>query len=354
MQKKRKNKKEKTLNRKSIVVDSMELNKLLFIPFLILFIIIGLFIIYVANKSGNNIAGIIFGLIFSIIPLLLIINIFNSIIKITSGEYIIITDTLLDQRITDDKYEERKVYELYFKDYFSKYNNSVMVGSSEFHNSKIGDEFYLVFFKNCKNPYVFNKKNYKLDDKEVDKITNINSLTKFSNQIKEFVLENTLSNNIEINKKKIIEDFFDKNRRKTVTVYILICIFLFIFVLSTIFIFGLNEINNWISLIISSIAFTFFMFLTVIKIKYVYTIIKNIKNDKYEIRKDIIKSINDRVNFSDSNYMMSFRFENYKKLTYDSKKLFYDTKVGDEFYLVFVKGEKEPIKIYDTKRFILK
>lgn len=353
---KRKIKNEKILNRKSIMIDSLELNRLCFIPFLLLFIIVGLFIIYAAIKVGSNtniVVGIIFGLFLIIIPLIIMINIMKDIIKVISGKYVIISDILADQRVIDDRYNERNLYQLYFKDYFTKYNKYVQVQSTEFHNSKVGDEFYLVFLKNCNTPYAFNKKNYTLDDKELDKIIDINSLKNFNSDIKEFILESPSLDNIEINKKKIIKDFFNKDQRKTVIVFILICIFLLIFLLSTIFVFGLNEITNWIALIISSLAFVFFCFLTFIKIKYVYTIIKNIKNNKYEIKNDIVKSINERVDFSDSNYMMSFRFENYKKLVYDSKKIFHDTKVGDEFYLVFVKGEEEPIKIYDSKRYFI-
>lgn len=56
---------------------------------------------------------------------------------------------------------------------------------------------------------------------------------------------------------------------------------------------------------------------------------------------------------SDAGGVTSFKFENYKKLVYEDKRLYHDVQIGEKFYLVFVKGEKEPIKVYNTKNSVI-
>lgn len=93
--------------------------------------------------------------------------------------------------------------------------------------------------------------------------------------------------------------------------------------------------------------------MTVCKIKYLYTIIKNIKHNNFKIKIDTVTSLNNRVDFKDSNGVISFKFKNYKKIVYADKEDYNIIDIGDEFYLVFVKGEKEPVKVYRLKDSIL-
>lgn len=118
------------------------------------------------------------------------------------------------------------------------------------------------------------------------------------------------------------------------------------------FIYFISQIPdcNLAVIIIVSFISLFLILLAIVKISYVYSILKNIKNGNIKIKKDTIKSLNNGIDFMDSNRMMSLKFENYKNLVYVDKKNFLNTKVGDEFYLVFVKGEKSPLGVYSLNR----
>lgn len=119
---------------------------------------------------------------------------------------------------------------------------------------------------------------------------------------------------------------------------------------------GVNICINYFNLgavITIVLAFLCLLIFTIIKIKYLVQIITNVKKDKYEIKEDEIVSLNNGIQYSDSNKMISFKFKNYKKIVYADKKYYDNPKIGDKFYLVFVKGDKEPIKVYDANYSLL-
>lgn len=97
----------------------------------------------------------------------------------------------------------------------------------------------------------------------------------------------------------------------------------------------------------------FWIFLTFLKVKYVYNIYRNIKKGNYKIKEDVIVSLDNGLEYKDSNKLISFKFQNYKKIVYTDRRENYDAKIGDKYYLVFVKGEKEPIGIYAVKTNVL-
>ena len=90
-----------------------------------------------------------------------------------------------------------------------------------------------------------------------------------------------------------------------------------------------------------------------VKIQFVYTITKNIKCGYFEIKKDEVISLNNGVEFQDSNSVISFKFKNYKSIVFADKKDFNNVSIGDEFYLIFVKNEKKPINVYKVNDVIL-
>ena len=47
-------------------------------------------------------------------------------------------------------------------------------------------------------------------------------------------------------------------------------------------------------------------------VKYRLGIVKNIKKNNYKIKEDEVVSLNNRLSYSDSNKMISFKFKNYK------------------------------------------
>ena len=66
-------------------------------------------------------------------------------------------------------------------------------------------------------------------------------------------------------------------------------------------------------------------------------------NTRVDIIVNSVKSLNNNVDFKDSNEVISFKFENYRNLVYNHKEKFLNAKIGDQFYLVFVKGADEPL-----------
>lgn len=345
------------LNKKSIMLSYNILSKISLMWFLLFIIILGIIVIYLISvQSGtfsSKIPGIIFGGIMCLIPSIIILNNLKVLLRIQTGQYVIVLDELSDKyhysdnRTNENDYSEWK---LFFKDYFKKYNVYVPIKSLKLGNKyNIGDKFYLVFVKGNTLPYIYPLQEYTLDELEKNKLTTLEKAKNFIN-IKEFTLE---TNNINfekrtINKKILIADFNKWGHKKTVIIDIFICLFLLVFGLISIFIF-----KNVLAFIITVLIFIFFLFITVVKIQFVYTITKNIKCGYFEIKKDEVISLNNGVEFQDSNSVISFKFKNYKSIVFADKKDFNNVSIGDEFYLIFVKNEKKPINVYKVNDVIL-
>ena len=236
-------------------------------------------------------------------------------------------------------------WQLYFKDYFKTYNKYVKFKDlKEGTSYKEGDKFYLVFVKGNSIPYIFAANEYTLSSSE--KLQTIEEIKNYTN-LEEYVLEIN-DEQIIINKERITKDFFNKSQKQTVLIDVAITIGIVLFAILTSFLYF-----NIFVIIILFLVFALFLIMTIIKIKYLLTINSNIKNNNYEIKEDEIISLNNRLNYSDSNKIISFKLKNYKKIVYADKKYFTNIAIGDKLYLVFVKGEKEPIKVYNKKNSIL-
>lgn len=342
------------LDRKTIIADSGVASRLLLILFLLVFVIFGIIIIYLAiNKSENTfnmVFGIILGIIVCAIPICIIINSIKTVLKVSSGNYVIILDELKDKYYYHDRsYDGDGVdmsgWQLYFKDYFKTYNKYVKFKDlKEGTSYKEGDKFYLVFVKGNSIPYIFAANEYTLSSSE--KLQTIEEIKNYTN-LEEYVLEIN-DEQIIINKERITKDFFNKSQKQTVLIDVAITIGIVLFAILTSFLYF-----NIFIIIILFLVFALFLIMTIIKIKYLLTINSNIKNNNYEIKEDEIISLNNRLNYSDSNKIISFKLKNYKKIVYADKKYFTNIAIGDKLYLVFVKGEKEPIKVYNKKNSIL-
>lgn len=338
------------LDRKTIMADSGVSSRLLLILFLLIFVIFGIIIIYLAiSKSENNfnmVFGIIMGIIVCAIPTCIIINSIKTALKVYSGNYVIILDELKDKYYYQDRsYDGDGVdmsgWQLYFKDYFKTYNKYIKYKDlKEGTSYKEGDKFYLVFVKGNSDPYMFAANEYTLSPNE--KLQTIEEVKDYMN-LKEYVLE-TNNEQIIINKERITKDFFDKSQKQTVLIDLAITIGIVLFGILTSFLYF-----NIFVIILLFLVFALFLVMTIVKIKYLLTINNNIKNNNYVIKEDEITSLNNRLNYSDSNKMISFKLKNYKKIVYADKKYFTNIEVGDKLYLVFVKNEKEPIKVYNKK-----
>ena len=354
----RNKKKDKILDKYSIFLDSGISKRVFAIFAMLLFFAIGLIIIYLSSREYNldknkSVTGMVFSLFFIIPPIIFIINTLKESIKILTGKYVIVVDELMDKYYYNDHSSadqtDHSCWCLYFKDYFKKYNAKVKIESLKRGNSaKEGDKFYLVFIKGCKSPYIYECKKYTLEESEKDKLKKLDEAKSYIN-IKEFVLEKIVQNEkIVINKSTIKKDFTKAGHRKTAIIYIFLCIFLMIFLSMCIL-----EFKNLLATIILLLATVFWIFMTIIKIKYVFKIYSNINKGNFKIKEDEVISLNNRIQYSDSNHVINFKFKNYKKLVYEDKRVYHDTQIGDKFYLVFVKGEKEPIKVYNSKNSIV-
>lgn len=346
---KKKNRKEGkvVLTPKTIVSESGLSYQLPVIIFLGIFLLSGIMIIFTGISMSSNVTNkiftIIFGSIFVLIPLLIIENILKKNIQILTGNYVVLKDVLKDKDYYissgDDKDE---YYYLFFENYFERFDKKLSVGKSVYQEANIGDEFYLVFAK--KSVYAFNARYYDFND--YSKSIHIEELDEYLN-VKEFELEKN-TEIIHINKKRITDDFLDDGERKTCIIFLLSSLFVIAIAVGAIML-----DTGWVANLIVVLFAAAWIFLAAVKIKYVIGIVWNIKKGNFRIKRDRVVSLNDNIDYKDSNMMTSFKFENYKKIVYAKKKDYNDVAVGDDFYLVFVKGEEEPVRAYHCKQSVL-
>lgn len=325
--------------------------------FHIIVFIIGLFVIYIAiNITENNSAmrdGIIFGIIICLYSMIIIFKPIKAATIIKKGEYVIILDELMDKYYYNAHAFSGEIdssgWQLYFKDFFKKYNKYIYFRYlKEGNEYKIGDKFYLVFMRQRKIPLIFPANEYTLAQSEKDKLKTINEVDNYI-KLEKFILKEENNNKKStINRERIVDDFFDKHQKLTVLFNSLAIFFI---LLSGILVYKFYF--NLGGLLVISLVFVCFLLMSIVKIKYLLTIINNIKKGNYKIEEDVVVSLNSNLQFRNSNEMISFKFENYNKIVYADKKDYLNSKIGDKFYLVFVKGEKEPIKIYNVNSFTL-
>ena len=338
----------KILNKKTILSESGIYINIFIKLFIGILIVVGALVMYLSIISSqgvfNKIIIILLGLICVIFPSYILIKLQIRCMRIIKGNYVIIEDILKDKEATtsnsSDSTSNGKFY-LYFNDYFKKYDKEVSVKKDVFERADIGDEFYLVITKS--DCFAFNKKNCMLE--EETKVIKIEDISKYININNIDTKNKEIPNNICIlTKDKIKKDFKRQGHVKTAIALILISIVLILFLV----LFG-RDIKELVAIIILSIMIIFLLLFTFVKVKYVFTILKNIGCDKFTIMEDEVVSLNNGVDFKDSNNTISFKFKNYKKIVYASKKSHPNAIIGDKFYLIFVKGDSEPVEVYNEK-----
>ena len=100
-------------------------------------------------------------------------------------------------------------------------------------------------------------------------------------------------------------------------------------------------------MIFAFLIFAFFITFAFIKIRYVSKVLKDIKNGKIIVKEDEVLKFNNNSNYSDVNVARTIRFKKIKGSYLVRMKEFYDTKIGDICYIIYVESEKEPILIYN-------
>ena len=335
------------LTPRTIASESGVTYQLPIIIFLCIFLLSGILIIFfgvsVAISSTNELFSIICGSVFILVPLFIIVDILKKNMQILTGNYVVLKDVLKDKDFQtsggDDKDE---YYYFYFENYFKRFNKNVLVKLSTYQEASIGDEFYLIFTK--KSVYVFNTRDYEFRD--FSKFIHFEELDDYLNE-KEFESEKN-TEMIHINIKRIINDFLDDEQRKTCIIFFLTSLFVLAIVVGVIML-DVSLVGNVIVILFATV----WIFLAAVKIKYVIEIVWNIKKGNFKIKRDRVVSLNNNIDYKDSNEMISFKFENYKNIFYAKRKYYNEVAVGDDFYLVFAKGNKEPIWVYQCKQSVL-
>ena len=306
------------LNRNSIIVDSELLIQTISILYLLIFILVGIYIMYFTAFYSESISSKIVGIVIGggiccLIPIIIIAKIYMKIIRIKMGKFIIMVDELADKYYfndnTTDPEKDYSSWKLYFRDYFKKYDESINILNKALGNKyKKNDKFYLVFVKGCSSPYIYPLSEYTLDENEKDKLKNIDDVEILKKPKKVVTKKKESKNENIISQKRIIKDFNNKGNLKTAIFSIFLSIFTLIF-----FLISLLFFKHVIASILTFLVFGLMAFMTIVKIQYMYEIIKNIKSGKFKITKDTVISLNDSVRLRDSNDIMFFKFNDYKK-----------------------------------------
>ena len=334
--------------------------KIFLILVLLFFFIMGvsliIFSLTLTKTLFNTIAFM--GSIICLTTILSILFLLKYNAKIRKEQYAIVLDVLMDKEFYSDVGSSADTvsvssWRLYFKNYFKKYDNYICLTNKSLGlKYNIGDEFYLIFVKGFRDPYIYSAKEYDLAESTKSKLMTLDEAKEYIN-LKEFVLKakNDIKNGNEkviISKKKIKKDFTSTPHISTMIVEILVCICLLLALIMVII-----YSKNLIAILGILFFILVFGFFTVLKVIYVYKVYSNIHKGNIRIKLDEVVSLNNLVEFRESNSATSFKFKNYKKIVFADKKEYPDVKIGDEFYLVFVRGEKEPIKVYSTKNSVL-
>lgn len=203
----------KVLNADTIIYETDIITGLTSFVFMFLFIIVGIIVIYLGIAFNNVLVSLTFGGLCIGIPLVILMKVVIRYNNVSKGKYVIVEDVLKDKEMIFNHYNQDDVdhrdyfYYFYFKDYFSKYNERISVSSKKFYNSKEGEPFYLVFCN--KEVYVFNKKEYNLEDNS--KVVDINELYRYTN-VKKYT-DKINTDVIMISKNRIKNDFYNKQEK---------------------------------------------------------------------------------------------------------------------------------------------
>ena len=296
------------------------------------------------------ILNIILGGALLLFSLYIIVDIIVIIVKILKKDYIIVLDDLMDKYYYRDfprSEVDNSAWYLYLKNYFKLYNKTVKTRHlQKGYKYKVGDKFYLVFIKGKHDPFIFEMDKYELGIDEQKKFKTFDEAKDYI-RFKKFTIKKKDNNEkVIVDKKCLIKDFLDRKRVLTAIILLVICLFIIVMIIATWAI-------NLFATILEFILLLVFCLVTVINISHTVTTVININKNRYIVKKDKIVSINEGLRYKESNSLMLFKFENYRSIIPVPQKYYNLPQVGDEFYLIFVKGSKEPVKIYDVKNSIL-
>lgn len=340
-----------TLNKKAIMNEYLPTSTVLLIVLVNIFLIIlfGSMIPSMINKSlFNNYYFILFGLVL-FIPLLILFMYIIKFIKVYTGGFIIVRDTLKDtkkERASTDIFGNlfhSSHYFLYFKKLFIDYNTGIEVKDSKYYNAKVGGKYYLVFLKNSKKPYIFEEEYYKLSDKLEDKVVDIIELDNYTKLEK----DEEYPTGLLIDKKRLLNDINTHNSKMSVLLLIIINMLLVFISITSLFI-----TKNIIIMSIPLVIFFIVLGIICYKVSSLSTYRSFINTNRFYIKKDSVKNI---IKNADTNtHKIYVNIETNSGINIcDSIDLFPNTKKRDILYLVYLDGEDKPLLVYNSKYYKL-
>ena len=168
----------------------------------------------------KNVIRLVFTCIIVIPIVRVVILSINDNVKTLHSKYVIVIDELKDKYCVtqrDSDGNDISYWKLYFNNYFQKYNDYVSTNYTRGKDYKIGEQFYLVFFKGSKSPYIFSLKNYTLPDSEKDNLRSLDKAKDFIN-LKGFVLESN-EERVVINKKRLKKEFKSHTKQQSLILF---------------------------------------------------------------------------------------------------------------------------------------
>ena len=150
--------------------------------FFFVFVVFGLVIVCsVINSVDKDCAWIfviIFGLIISLWPIIVIINNIRNAINILNDNYVIVLDEL-DRKEYHSGCDNITLsrWKLFFKDYSSKYNKYIKYSRAK--KFQKGDKFYLIFIKGKRIPSAYPVDKYKLAKSEESKLKKLDEVNNY-------------------------------------------------------------------------------------------------------------------------------------------------------------------------------
>lgn len=348
----------KRVNRKSIGLDKSEILKEIIpgcgVVFLAAFIFgtVGIALITGGSVAinDNSYIGIymmLFGSLLIAIFSIATIRKVRPIINVLRGNYVVIKDVLKDrdERYHHDSDKHRRPLRLfYFKDYFTKFNSGVVVTKELFERSLNGDEFYLIFIRG-ENTLAYRCKEAQIAPEVAKKIIPIEKLKDYTKE-KEFKIKekDPFLEKKDVNKSDIVWDTF-KKRIPTIFIYFIVSAFLISSIFFILFVFEVNKL----AVILVILMLFVVVAMLVLQIGFIFKVNSSMKNNKYVVKLDTVMSINERFGFKDTNNLVKLKFKNTKKSVILKRVEFPNVQVDDEFYLIFIGGESEPIEVYDKR-----
>lgn len=258
---------------------------------------------------------------------------------IRKNDIAVVKDSLL-KKVTIENKENKKVYLLYFKEYYSRTGKSIKVNRTTYSKAFKDNEYFIVFEKDNKEPKVYKKDEDNLDKNIKKSIIDINMLGYYLDDENLIMMQDNTHKLL--NKQDLKKDLINDDASAIKSLFILILIFpLFILFMGII---SLNILLIILSLLLFLVPFIILLFFNSSKIE----ISRDIKDGNFTIQEDKIEEINKTLDYRSTYRLRTLTFKKYNKEIRVPKKEFVEVKKNDKVYLI-INSKKEAIRCYNAK-----